>query len=850
MAEASADVDRWGRLKAVFQGALDRPAAERRAWVDSQAPDDPALAREVIALLAAHDREPLGLVEQAAATMDELPPPPEIGGYRIDALLGRGGMGRVFRAMGQTPPRAVALKVMNAALADPQLVRRFEYESRILAHLHHPNIAVVYDSGTVDVLGEPVPWYAMELVTGGRPLSSVTASMGPELGPRLELFLQVCDGVHHAHQRGVIHRDLKPGNVLVDEDGRVKLIDFGLAKATTPDLASNAHTEHGIVVGTLAYMSPEQLSGRPALDVRIDVYALGIMLYHACTDAMPYRLDDRKLAEAVKVICESPPAEGPLARAAVPTDLRVIISKALAKDADARYDSAGALGADVRRFMRGEPVEARPPSLLYQLQRLAGRNRAIVTLCAALLFALVLGATLATWGLLQARAARDRAVLAQEHAEAERTRAERAMAETVQAGELASSVLFEADPWQSQTPALTVREALARASTRLDRGDVDPRTELRLRATLREIFAHLGDHAAAEREARRGIEIAAADPELEASRLELLAGLGGALLGRDRIDDAAVVIDECVRAHRERFGDDDPRTWKAEALHATVLANRGQLEDARAAREALVDRYAARFGPAADETLEAQSALAQVQHALGELTASEAAFRSVWERRAETLGPRHPETLMARQSVVEVIAEHGRLAEADAALAELIATYDEVLGPRHEQTASAMALRAKVLRRLDRPDEAVALATTALEVARTVKGEDHLDTLRARNNLALLMTDAGDLADAERIYGELTRSWQGRAPDGEASYLVVAINYAHLLDRLDRRDEAVTVLDASLARARTDYPPGFWLLEVAAARLAMLHGASRDAAGSELQTERARALSALPLPTR
>ena len=691
MAETNA---RWTRLKAVFQAALDRPVDERTAWVESEAADDAELAREVIELLAAHER---GLLELASdddghdAPAGELPPLASIGGYRIEALLGRGGMGRVFRATREHPRRAVALKLMNGALDDATASRRFEYESQILAHLHHPNIAHVYESGTVQILGETVPWFAMELIEGGRSLADVMETMERALAPRLELFLQICDGVHHAHQRGVIHRDLKPGNVLVDDEGRVKLIDFGVAKTVASELVGEAaETEHGAVMGTLAYMSPEQTSDRRApVDIRIDVYALGIILYQLCTGHMPYRLEHRKLREAVRTICEAPPESGPLDGAGVPADLRVIIFKSLSKDANARYESAAALAADVRRFVRGEPIDARPPSLFYQLRRFAGRNRAMVTLVSALLVALVLGATLSTWGLFEARIARDRAVLAQSHAETERAHAEQARNEAVQARDFASSLLYEADPWQSQMPDLTVREALERASLRLERdAGVDPRTELRARETLREVFSHLGEHSAAEREARRALAIAEAEPDLEDSRLDLLDALADALLARDRIDEAAEVIDESLRLHRDRLGEDDPRTWKTEGLLASLLASRGQLEDARAAREDLVIRYEGRFGPGAQESLDARIALARVQHAIGDLSAAEIAFRSVWELREQTLGPRHPETLASYQLVVEVIAEHGRLDEADRELASLIDAYTEVLGSSHEQPAA------------------------------------------------------------------------------------------------------------------------------------------------------------------
>ncbi len=347
----------------------------------------------------------------AGSERDAAPPPPAaIGPYRILGVLGRGGMGVVYEAEQQSPHRRVALKVIRGGQhVDASTVRLFRREAETLARLKHPNIGAIYESGHT---ADGQHFFAMELVRGPT-LDAFFAARGPaadrdELRFRLRLFRTICDAVHYAHQRGVIHRDLKPANIVVTDEQvsltggestvvrlpAVKILDFGLARIIDQDLqAPSMLTEIGVIKGTLSYMSPEQARGDvDAVDVRADVYALGVILYEMLAGVRPYNLEKSVLLEAVRVICEEAPR--PLGRAVGPRlridgDVETIVGKALEKEPDRRYASAAALGEDVDRFLASQPIVARPPSTTYQLRKLVARHRVPAAFLAVLLVTVV-----------------------------------------------------------------------------------------------------------------------------------------------------------------------------------------------------------------------------------------------------------------------------------------------------------------------------------------------------------------------------------------------------------------------------------------------------------------------------
>jgi tetratricopeptide (TPR) repeat protein/predicted Ser/Thr protein kinase len=323
--------------------------------------------------------------------------PVQIGQYRILGVLGAGGMGVVYRAEQRNPKREVALKVLRPGSTSTQAIRRFEHESHVLAHLHHPSIAQVYSAGTADTAEGAQPFFAMEMVHG-ESLTSFAASHELNTRSLLELVVKLCDAVHHAHQKGVIHRDLKPGNIIVDDTGQPKILDFGVARVTDGDVQlGTVKTRSGEILGTVPYMSPEQVAGVPEeLDIRSDVYTLGVLLYELLAGRLPYVLDGRGLLDVLQVIKEEEPIPlGETSRQHA-GDLDTIVAKALHKEKTRRYQSAAELGADIRRYLADEPISARPANRWYQLRKFARRNRVLIGGIVATVLALLAGTAVAT----------------------------------------------------------------------------------------------------------------------------------------------------------------------------------------------------------------------------------------------------------------------------------------------------------------------------------------------------------------------------------------------------------------------------------------------------------------------
>jgi eukaryotic-like serine/threonine-protein kinase len=269
--------------------------------------------------------------------------PARIGPFRILARIGEGAMGIVYEAEQERPQRRVALKIVRPGLVPAAVLRRFELEYEFLGRLHHPGIAQIYQAGIAETEYGPQPYFAMELIRGKR-LDEYVRVNAPSLGDRLVLVAAIADAVQHAHHRGIIHRDLKPANILVTEAGEPKILDFGIARAAHDGLVSTVHTVAGEVLGTVSYMSPEQISGNISeLDTRSDVYALGVILYEVLAERLPYELDRKSLAEAARIIHDAEPTRLTFATRAAPADVETIVAKALEKEKERRYSSAAEL---------------------------------------------------------------------------------------------------------------------------------------------------------------------------------------------------------------------------------------------------------------------------------------------------------------------------------------------------------------------------------------------------------------------------------------------------------------------------------------------------------------------------
>ena len=421
--------ERFAIVSDLFERAIQLAAADRSAFLAENAPEDKIRA-EVEDLLAqalatSTLESQLGRVaDDAREVLRESPRdeqvtsedshstvidprthiPKKIGKYSIQQVIGTGGMGTVFLAHQQQPRRRVALKVMKHGVASRSALRRFEFESQILARLRHPNIAQVYDAGTHDDGSGAVPYFVMEYIPKAKPINEYAEEKQLAIEDRLKLFTKVCDAAHHGHQKGIIHRDLKPGNILVDSSGEPKIIDFGVARATDSDMAvTTVLTDIGQLIGTLQYMSPEQCEADPAdIDIRTDVYALGVVLYELLCDELPYDVTDVVIHEAARVIQNQQPARLSTVNRTLGGDVETITMKALEKERDRRYKSAEALGHDIHKYLNNEPIEARPPSVVYQIRMFARRNRTIFAAMLAIAAVLVLATTVSIFFLVRA----------------------------------------------------------------------------------------------------------------------------------------------------------------------------------------------------------------------------------------------------------------------------------------------------------------------------------------------------------------------------------------------------------------------------------------------------------------
>jgi len=506
--------------------------------------------------------------------------------YRIVGKLGEGGMGVVYEAEQESPRRRVALKVIRGGrLLDDAAVRMFQREVETLARLEHPNIGAIYDSGRTD---DGQHYFAMELVRGktlGEHLAlrdSARALSVEDVRTRLELLACLADAVHYAHQRGVIHRDLKPSNVIVTDPRSgagsdrarlptIKILDFGLARITDSDVAASMVSEVGAIKGTLNYMSPEQAMGNPAeIDVRTDVYSLGVVLYEMLTGKLPIEIPTGSLMQAVRLITNEPPRPiRDVFRGAkrLDPDVETICSKALEKRPADRYASAAALADDIRRYLASEPIVARPPSTAYQLRKFAQRNKPIVLGTTATLAALVLGVIISTSLAIREGAHRRAAEIARRDAERESERA-------TQVQKFLQEMITSADPSMSKGPLITMGEVLKSAAKKIETGFEDrPDVRGALRFSIGATYAafsqwddartHLEPALAALRESYPG------DHEQVAECLRMLGEAYEA-----NFEPAAIpILKECVEMNSRLFGEEHLKT--ATAIHDLAYAHYG-----------------------------------------------------------------------------------------------------------------------------------------------------------------------------------------------------------------------------------------------------------------------------------
>jgi serine/threonine protein kinase len=350
----------------------------------------------------AGSHDDFGLTPQPRAKMQRVDPllGIDLGGVKIVKLIGEGGMGRVYEAEQTNPRRTVAVKVVRQGITSEKTMRRFEREAQILGKLQHPHIAQIHVVGSYSSDIGDLPFFVMEFVANAKPITNFAAERDLSLEEKLRLFKRVCEAVSHGHDRGVVHRDLKPGNILIDATGSPKIIDFGVARSTDSDLTlTSMKTDTGQLVGTVQYMSPEQFGDGPDdLDGRADVYSLGVVLYELVGGVLPYEVRKKKMHEAARIVCEQIPTPLKALERTIPRPVSLIAERSLQKNRRDRYQSAGALASDIERYLDGRPISqsmrGRVARMRNTAQHLTRGRAARITIAAAMVLAAIGGTLL------------------------------------------------------------------------------------------------------------------------------------------------------------------------------------------------------------------------------------------------------------------------------------------------------------------------------------------------------------------------------------------------------------------------------------------------------------------------
>lgn len=800
--------DRWERAEALFHRAAELPATERAAFLHDEC-DDEQLRAEVEELLAAHDGSATRLDDAFGTLTEPLANAVEtgerIGPFELDRVIASGGMGTVYEATQDHPRRSVALKLMRRGFESPAAVRRFEYESQILARLQHPGIAHVYESGTLPEAQSQRPWFAMEMIADARTITAYAREERLGVEARLRLIIQACDAVHHGHQKGVVHRDLKPDNVLVSGAGRVKIIDFGVAKASDPEgeASLTMQTAADQVVGTPKYMSPEQASGKNAeIDTRTDVHALGVLTYELVTGRVPYDVEGLGILDALERIREGAPDARPLRESAVAEDLRVIVLKALEKEPERRYDSAKALAEDLERMLAHEPILARPASTVYQLRKFARRNRVLVGSVAAVGLALTAGIVGTTVGLLEARSQRERA-------EQERVAAEAARDDALWGREFLTQILRSADPWAGSAGVLSLEDVLDLAARRLDEERPESvQTEAEMRTTLGEVYRKVAALERSEQQFRHAVDLTTPEDELGRTAR---TGLARTLNQRDQVEEAEALAREMVEAWTRAEGEDGAHTLRTRDLWAMIRREQGKLDEAVATLEDVIKRSEAAFGRDHPDTVTSRANLATVLYRAADYDRARELFAEVLELREATLGPEHPDTVTTMSSLAALHAREERYPESAELYERAWEGSKKSLGERHIRTLNTMSNYAAMLRRWGKAERAEPISRAAYEGRVAVLGPDHSDTLQSLTNYGTVLYTLEKYDDAERLYKLGIEAAKRRPDENARDAITLRSNYGALLRDTKRTDEAMVQYREATAEAHRIYAADHWM---------------------------------------
>jgi len=680
-----------------------------------------------------------------------------IGSYHLLQRLGQGGMGEVWLAEQKQPVRRrVAIKLIKAGMDTREVVTRFESERQALALMDHPAIAKVFDAGSTP---QGRPFFVMEYVTG----ISITAYCDRHklsIPQRLELFIRVCEGVEHAHHKAILHRDLKPSNILVGEmDGKAapRIIDFGVAKATSARLSEETmYTQVGAIIGTPGYMSPEQADSAGAdVDTRTDVYSLGVVLYELLVGAPPLdfsktrpeqyssKLRDEDaskpstkistLGKKSGITAQNRGADSPTLARLLRGDLDAITLKALEKERARRYGTPAELAADIGRYMRNEPVVARPASSWYRARKYVRRHRFGVAVSAAAAVVLV---SLAFVQALDLR----------------RTRRERDRADRVT--QFMIGMFKVSDPSEARGNDIRAREILDKASKDIDTGLAqDPQLQAQMMQIMGNVYESLGLYQESETLLRRAVEIRqrTLGPR-NVETLKSMSDLGYVLNSNSKYSEAEKWSRETVDGRKEKLGPEHADTLASESQLALIFNNESHYAEAEKLHREVLDISRRKFGEQDPLTMKVMKSLAIDLAYEGKFDESEKVFRDVLASDLRALGPEHPKVLGDMNNLAATLQHEQKWDEAEKLYLDGLQAKRRVLGPEHPDTLMSMGNLALVYSHQKRYADAEKLFRETLEIKQKRLGPEHRSTLVTMGNLGEALIDSGKYDEAGQLF--------------------------------------------------------------------------------------------------
>lgn len=673
--------------------------------------------------------------------------PSTIGRYRITGTLGEGGMGTVYRAEQDQPSRTVALKVIRPDLVSPALVRRFSRESEVLGRLQHPGIAQIYEAGTAEGPHGPQPYFAMELVTGV-PLDEFAHDRQLNVSARLELFVRICEAVHYAHQKGIIHRDLKPTNIMVDATGQPKILDFGVARIADDETGGTKQTTMGQLIGTLQYMSPEQVNANPLdIDIRSDVYSLGIILYQLLAERLPYDISRHVLHEAAWVILQVDPAPLSSVNRNLRGDVETIVSKSLEKEKTRRYSSAEELASDIRKYLKHEPISARPASNWYQIRKFAQRNKALVGGLTLAALILVIGTVVSIMLAVRATAAERLAESRRAEAEASSQLAEQRRAETASALLAADSARGEAQREQQAAIA-----SAARANREADKATS-------VNAILQDMLASPDpDRSRGEKLTVRDVlDQVAANPELynrndqPEVRAAVDATIGRTYLNLSLFDEAKQHLDSAYNVRRRTLGPDALEVATSAEDQASLAKTMG---DPRTAERRYLEALTIRrkhLSPNDDLITRVMSELAYMRYADGDYAGAERLYRDALRLAIQRHGDSGVYVAARKYHLGRFFLWNRRPAEAVPLLEASLKTVRATYGDTYSSTFSSMLALADAKKQGTDYKGAEVLYRECLAIAKKLYGEEHVNVASVEINIGEVLGNLRKLEEADTI---------------------------------------------------------------------------------------------------